>query len=464
MEDEAGAEDAGNDGESGTGTAIVMAASPPKRRNAAGVVRALGGFTGASNTSSTALACESGRPLIRGAIKSAANRAACTISTTAKAAKRETVQCFDSFMVSLAIASVGPDKMDQFRSPGFLSALRCRRIRRQVTLHKFEYALIEHIVLVAGDHVTGATYIEDFQLRQVGAEIRYRRFRNDVALQASDKQCRNAHSLGCTVQPLGEQRRLGVPHLLQHARIPMPIQATIDAQSQIFHEARITLRSRTMRVVGRDRVGRFLESAESLRTAAHEAANLGGAAGIDARHNVHKDQCRGQRLSVRAGHQQRRGAAHGGTHQRRSRLQSSDDALQILGQDFEGIIAVRGPLTVAVAARIEVDHVVAAKHQLSHRAAPRVACLAAAMQQYDGWRSRVASDIGGEFDALCADIALRHERARQSEIPSAFDVSTPSIPSGVWSSSVSRRSVSPSAAGTRARARAPSVVRRMTTP
>jgi hypothetical protein len=77
-----------------------MALSPLKRRSAAGVVRALGGFTGASSISSTALACTAGEARIRGIIKSAARRAACAISTALKVALRETVHCFGSIMIA----------------------------------------------------------------------------------------------------------------------------------------------------------------------------------------------------------------------------------------------------------------------------------------------------------------------------------------------------------------------------
>jgi hypothetical protein len=51
-----------------------------------------------------------------------------------------------------------------------------------VTLQKFEHPLIEYIVFVAGDHVTRAAHVEDFQLRQMGTKIGHRRFRDNVAL------------------------------------------------------------------------------------------------------------------------------------------------------------------------------------------------------------------------------------------------------------------------------------------
>jgi hypothetical protein len=102
MEGEAADDDNGNDGKSGTGTAIVMAPSPLKRRSAAGVVRALAGFTGTSNISSTALACASGTPRIRGIVKSAASSAACAISTAINVALREPVHRFESIMIAWA--------------------------------------------------------------------------------------------------------------------------------------------------------------------------------------------------------------------------------------------------------------------------------------------------------------------------------------------------------------------------
>ncbi|GAC1620114.1 MAG: hypothetical protein NVS9B10_01490 [Nevskia sp.] len=263
----------------------------------------------------------------------------------------------------------------------------------------------EVVVAIAGDHVAGAGDVEDFERRQVAAEVREAVLGDDIALEPAHEQRRRRDPARGLIQLLGEIRRLGTARRIEELRVPVPMQAAVGAPAQVLHQAAVVLRPRAMRVVGGDRVRGFGQRREAFRLRAHEREDLRAADRIDARHDVdqHDGLHRGPRLP--AGGVQRGRAAHRGADQGRRLFEGCDDRAEIGGERGEAVVGVRRPVAVAVAARVEVDDVIARGEQRAHEAAPGMPRLAAAVQQDHRRRGRIAGDVGREPEAFGREVA-----------------------------------------------------------
>ena len=99
--------------------------------------------------------------------------------------------------------------------------------------------------------------------------------------------------------------------------------------------------------------------------------------------------------------------------ERRRRAELARDGEHVAGERVERVVAVGGPLAVAVAAQVDRVRAPALVGERAERRAPRVAGLAAAVQQDRGRVGRIAGRVGREAVAVAPD-ELDHaaERSR----------------------------------------------------
>src|SRR6185369_15319352 len=90
-----------------------------------------------------------------------------------------------------------------------------------------------------------------------------------------------------------------------------------------------------------------------------------------------------------------------------------EHALQVFDHGVAAVDAVRRPVAVAVAARVESDGEVAGLAQRFPGALPGVAGLAAAVLQYHQGTVLVAPEVAGQLDAVALPIPHGLGRARQ---------------------------------------------------
>ena len=104
-------------------------------------------------------------------------------------------------------------------------------------------------------------------------------------------------------------------------------------------------------------------------------------------------------------------AAERRADQGRRESELADDREHVAGERVERVVAVGGPLAVAVAAQVDGVGAPPLVGQRAERRAPRVAGLAAAVQQDHGWVGEITRGVGGEAIPV-ASREFDHARAR----------------------------------------------------
>ena len=135
--------------------------------------------------------------------------------------------------------------------------------------------------------------------------------------------------------------------------------------------------------VGGDRVGGVVERREAVLVGGHEVQDALDALGLGADHDVHQHERRGP-ARVLTGQQQRRHPAERGADQDRRLVERVDDVEDVGDEGVQRVVAVGGPVALAVAAQVQRERGVAVVGEPLGGLRPRVPGLAAAVQQHDG--------------------------------------------------------------------------------
>ena len=169
----------------------------------------------------------------------------------------------------------------------------------------------------------------------------------------------------------------------RNARVPVPVVAAVVAEAHVLGQPVELAGPRPVRLVGGDGVGHLVERGEAVGALAHERPDLVGPGDLQPRRDVDEHE-RGGVDVVLADGDEARAAAHRRADEHRARraelLEHGDEVLDL---GVLRVVAVGGPVRVAVAAGIEGDGAVAGLGQRLAGALPRVAGLAAAVLQHD---------------------------------------------------------------------------------
>ncbi len=167
-----------------------------------------------------------------------------------------------------------------------------------------------------------------------------------------------------------------------------------------------------MRLVVGDGLGDLLQRVEAIRLLAHELADLFGSGRADPGGDVDQDK-RFALQSILAEGGQAGVAAHRRADQdRRAGIELLDHPNQILDHDVTVVIAVGGPLRIAMASGIEGNRVVAGSAEGFADSPPGVPCLPTAVLQDDQRAVWVAPTVAGDADPGPVPIFHGHRGAR----------------------------------------------------
>ena len=90
----------------------------------------------------------------------------------------------------------------------------------------------------------------------------------------------------------------------------------------------------------------------------------------------------------------------GGTHQHRLRRKVAQHFEHVTGEGGDAVVAVGGPVGLAVAAEVDRDRLPPTLGHRGSRSAPRPPGLAAAVQEHHGRRKWIAKTVGDDANAV----------------------------------------------------------------
>src|SRR6266446_1693679 len=159
----------------------------------------------------------------------------------------------------------------------------------------------------------------------------------------------------------------------------MPMIPAVIPQSEGFGEPAEIFRPRAVRKIGSDGISSFLKADKALWPCRHKGTNTGCTLGFDAWSDIHQHHCSTHRLwrlafSQKGGHTAQRGA-----DQHRALRITPYDTVQVGHKGINGVIAIRGPVAVPVAAHVEGHRIPSALGQALCCRPPGVPRLAAAV-------------------------------------------------------------------------------------
>ena len=154
-----------------------------------------------------------------------------------------------------------------------------------------------------------------------------------------------------------------------------------------------------------DRVGDLVERREAVvHVLGHERADAHAALLLHARRDVDEHERAGDVLvGVLADRGERRDAAERRADERGRRAERARDREDVARERVERVVAVGGPLALAVAAQVDRVRAPAPVGERAERGSPRMAGLAAAVQQHGRRVAGIAGDVGREPVAVPSD-------------------------------------------------------------
>ena len=189
----------------------------------------------------------------------------------------------------------------------------------------------------------------------------------------------------------------------------MPVPFAV-ALTQVLAQPREVARSGPARDVRGDGVRGILQALESAHALEHEVPDAHGTVHLHHRCDVHEHE-RGRHRIVRlADCDERREATKGRADERRALWQRGGDGEHVTREGAHAVVAVGCPLAVAVAAQVDRQRVSTAGREGVAGGAPRVAGLAAAVQQHDRRVRRVAVRGRRELEVVARDAKIGHPR------------------------------------------------------
>ena len=228
----------------------------------------------------------------------------------------------------------------------------------------------------------------------------------DVAAPAAHQEGRDPEGVGGVVEPAGVHHRgaglvLRAQPTPHEGRVPVPHPASVVAPAQVLRQAGEVLGAGAVGVVGGDGVGGLLQRGEAVDVADHERRDALPALDLDPVGHVDEHQGPGQVLLHRSvGQGDHRGqAAEGGADQHRRVGERGGDGPDVAGEGVEGVVAVGRPVALAVAPQVDRQGPPPGVDQDLPGPRPRVAGLAATVEEDDGGPVLGPTEVGGQRDA-----------------------------------------------------------------
>lgn len=166
------------------------------------------------------------------------------------------------------------------------------------------------------------------------------------------------------------------------ARIPVPAPPTIRTTAKVLRQAPEIVGAGPVGAIGRDRVGRLVERGEPIRVGRHEPDDALDAGPLHLWCDVDEDKPAAQRRPGVPFGDQSRHPAERSTDEGGNTIEVVDHRLHVAGECVDPIVAIGGPIAVAVPAEIHGDSAASRLRQARGDGGPRVSGLAAAVQQH----------------------------------------------------------------------------------
>ena len=188
---------------------------------------------------------------------------------------------------------------------------------------------------------------------------------------------------------------------LHEARVPVPHPPAVLALAHVLLEPGQVGGSGPVRVVRGDRVGDLVERPEAvLEVLAHEHADAHGAVLLDLRGDVDEHQPARDRFVVGADRHHRRDAAERRAHEHRWLRERLGDLVHVTGEGLGAVVAVVGPVALAVAAQVDAVDVPTRVRPARRGRTPGEAGLPTTVEQHHRRGIRVAELVGAQPEAV----------------------------------------------------------------